>query len=127
MYLKKYKYGISNFKVIFSNIINKGIKAGFFHLLFANILLQIAGFGSQIFLTRILPVEDIGRIRVLQSFLSIFLMLATLGINTTILKLCSTDNDESEKLKIFKNGIVISLFTSFGVVLVVWILSYNNL
>ncbi|KYD19071.1 oligosaccharide flippase family protein [Saccharococcus caldoxylosilyticus] len=127
MYLKKYKYGILNFKLIFSSIITKGIKAGFFHLLFANILLQIAGFGGQIFLTRILPVEDIGRIRVLQSFLSIFLMLATLGINTTILKLCSTDNDETEKLKIFKNSIIISLFTSFGVVIVVWFLSFNDL
>lgn len=126
MQLKKYKYEISNFKVIFSNIITKGIKVGFFHLLSANILLQIAGFGSQIFLTRILPVEDIGRIRVLQSFLAIFLILATSGINTTILKLCSTDNDETEKLKIFKNSIIISLFTSLGVVLAVWFLSFNN-
>lgn len=104
-----------NIKSSLITILKKGAKVGFFHLLSANILLQIAGFGGQIFLTRVLSVEDIGRIRVLQSFLSILLMLATVGMNTTILKLCSEDITQKEKYRILKMSIFLSVIVSFGV------------
>lgn len=84
-------------------------KVGFVHLLSANMLIQITGFGGQIFLTRILTVEDIGMIKIMQSYLSILVILATFGLNTSVLKLCSENVDQDEKKSIFS----ISIFFSF--------------
>ncbi|PER02692.1 glycosyltransferase [Bacillus cereus] len=111
----------------FSNLVRKGVKVGFFHLLSANILLQIAGFGGQIFLTRVLSVEDIGRIRILQSFLGILIMVATIGINTTVLKLCSEKINNKDRQAIFLNSMLLSLCTSLLVVFIIYIFATFNL
>ncbi len=47
-------------------------KRGFFHLLTANLLIQVVAFASQLFVAGILSPEDIGRIKVIQTFLSVF-------------------------------------------------------
>ncbi|MDC6158982.1 flippase [Bacillus albus] len=91
---------------------DKALKIGFVHLLSANFLLQIAGFGGQIFLTKILSVEDIGRIKVLQSFLSNLIIIAGLGLNIAILKLCSENVSQERKMGLFKAGFRISLYFS---------------
>ncbi|MGG0744648.1 oligosaccharide flippase family protein [Priestia megaterium] len=100
-----------------TSIINKKIfnlwkwmtRVGFLHLLSANILIQIAGFGGQLFLTRIITVEDIGVIRVLQSYYSILIIVATFGINMSIMKICSEDIDEFKKRQIFSLGFYSSI------------------
>lgn len=102
-------------------------KIGFFHLLSANLILQIAGFGIQIFLTRILSVSDIGRIRVMQSFIGIATIIGGLGVNTAILKLCSEDIDNNEKKIIFINGIKFNLITSMIVLITCIICSFTNI
>ncbi|PFQ70705.1 glycosyltransferase [Bacillus cereus] len=113
-------------------MLQKAKKVGFLHLLSANMLLQIAGFGGQIFLTRILSVEEIGQIKVLQSFLGIIILIAGLGINVAILKLCSEKISDEEKDILFVNGfkfsIVISLFTTVVVILLAFLglFSENN-
>lgn len=114
------------YELVMKNI--KGaFKKGFFHLLSANLLLQISAFGMQIFLTRILSVEDIGRIKVLQSFNAIIIIIAGLGINTAILKLCSENIDLSEKNKIFINGVKLNIISSAIVIPIVFLLSFNKL
>lgn len=104
-------------------VLNKIMNVGFLHLLSSNILLQFAGFGGQVFLTRFLSAEDIGRIRVLQSFLGIILIIATLGINTAILRYCSENIEQEKKQKLFNVGIKINLIISIVVVTMVYILS----
>jgi O-antigen/teichoic acid export membrane protein len=94
-------------------------RIGFFHLLSANLLIQIVGFGGQIFLTRILSVEDIGVIKILQSYLNIFLIIASLGINTSILKLCSEDINDKERINIFNVGFILSIFSSFSLIILI--------
>lgn len=102
-------------------MIRKAIRTGFFHLLSANILIQIAGFGGQIFLTRILSVEEIGVIKILQSYLNIFLIIASLGINTSILKLCSEDINYKERINIFNIGFMLTIFSSFILIILILI------
>ncbi|MGF9964009.1 polysaccharide biosynthesis C-terminal domain-containing protein [Bacillus rhizoplanae] len=104
----------------------KAMKIGFVHLLSANFLLQIAGFGGQIFLTKILSVEDIGRIKVLQSFLSNLIIIAGLGLNVAVLKLCSEKISEERKLDLFKGGFRISLYFSILITLLTIILACFN-
>lgn len=94
-------------------------KIGFFHLLSANLLIQIAGFGGQVFLTRILDVEEIGAIKVMQSYLNIIVIIASLGLNTAVLKLCSEDNIEKEKINIFNISFIITIVSSIALVILV--------
>ncbi|WP_052131498.1 flippase [Planococcus sp. CAU13] len=108
---------MSKIKSDFLKLYRLANKVGFLHLLSANMLIQIAGFGGQIFLTRILSVEDIGTIKVMQSYLNILVILATFGLNTSVLKLCSEKVNEDEKKSIFSISLFISLFSSLALIL----------
>lgn len=100
---------------------------GFFHLVSANILIQIAGFGMQIFLARILPKESMGRITTMISFYSNLVLVAQLGINTAIVKLCSEKITEDRKLNLTVNGLKLNLITTTIVILGVYIASFLHL
>jgi len=89
---------------------------GFFHLMSANLLLQIAGFGMQIVLARILSPEDITRISVLQSFYMTLILLSQLGVSVAIVKLCSEDISTKQREELMVTGIKINAITS-GLVL----------
>ncbi|UOK57880.1 oligosaccharide flippase family protein [Bacillus sp. OVS6] len=109
-----------------NHIKEKALKIGFIHLLSANFLLQIAGFGGQIFLTKLLSVEDIGRIKVLQSFLSILIIVAGLGLNVAILKLCSEKISDEKKERLFEVGFKLSLFSSIFITLLTVLVAFFN-
>lgn len=98
------------------------------HLLSANLLIQIAGFGGQIFLTRILSVEDIGTIKILQSYLNILVILASLGLNTAVLKLCSEDIKKEQQLAIFNISFFFTTLISIVIIVVItFILTFTSL
>lgn len=103
--------------------IKKALTTGFFHLFSANIFLQIVGFGMQIFLVRILDVSDIGRIKILQSFMSLIFIFSGQGINAAVLKLCSENIEESEREKIFINAVKINMLTGVAGIFIVYIMS----
>lgn len=108
----------STFTTFFRNVNEKG----FFNLLSANTLVQIVAFGSQIFVAGILSPDDVGRIKVLQTFFSIFTIIGGMGFNSSTLKLCSERVDESEKRRIFKSGFfftILSTGITYVVVLII--------
>lgn len=100
-------------------------KAGFMHLLSANLLIQITGFGGQIFLTRILSVEDIGTIKVYQSILNILMIIASLGLNTAVLKLCSEKLEQKERINIFNITLIFTLICS-AIIVIISIIFYSD-
>jgi O-antigen/teichoic acid export membrane protein len=100
---------------------------GFFHLVSANMLLQIAGAGMTLVLVRILSQDDIGRISILQSFYAIFIQISLLGLNTTIIKLCSEKIEETEKEEILITAVKINIIVSLSVVLFVIGTSFFNI
>lgn len=114
-----------NKKKIYS-IFNNSKERGFFNLLSANIFIQILAFGSQLFVAGILSPEDIGRIKILQIFLSIFAIIGGFGLNNSILKICSENIDKNKSNLFFISGIlftiifssiiysIVVLFNSFG-------------
>ena len=97
---------------------------GFFHLLSANVFIQIVAFASQLFVAGILSPEDIGRIKVLQTFLSVFSIIAGMGINISTLKVCSENRSDSEIKRLFNSAIVFTLISTISIYLLVLILNH---
>ena len=95
---------------------------GFFNLLSANVLIQIVAFASQLFVAGILSPDDVGRIKILQTWLSIFSILGSMGFSSSTLKLCSENRTKSELNAIFRSGLSFTLITtlsSYAIVLVI--------
>ncbi len=103
-------------------------KKGFFHLFSANILIQVFAFASQLFVAGILLPDDLGRIKIIQTFLSIFSIIAMMGFNSSTLKLCSENHfTDSQRNRIFKSGLLFTLLSSVSVYIIILILNLFNL
>jgi O-antigen/teichoic acid export membrane protein len=109
----KFSKKISN---LLFNIRNKG----FFHLLLANFLINFLGFGSQLFVAKFLSATDLGRIKTMQSFISLAVIFAGFGFNTAVLKLCSENKSLDEKRYILIENCKL---TFVGVVLTIIIMA----
>lgn len=94
----------------------------------ANALIHLIEFGSQMFVAWILLADDIGRIKSLQTFAAIGVIIAGLGFNTSIIKLCSEkDTSQKEKQLLFASAMKYTLFFSFLTIVLSLVLSYLNL
>jgi len=108
-------------------IIKDTYSKGFFHLFSANSLIQVIEFGSQFFVAWILLADDIGRIKSFQSFSSIAVIIAGIGFNSSILKLCSEkETPLIEKQVLFSAGIKATLLFSFLTLITILGLSKFN-
>tara|TARA_B110000459_G_C16614219_1_gene497888 strand:+ start:1717 stop:2988 length:1272 start_codon:yes stop_codon:yes gene_type:complete len=106
------------------DIIKDTYNKGFFHLFSANTLIHLIEFGSQLFIAWILIAEDIGRIKSFQSFAAIAVVIAGLGFNTSVLKLCSEKSRSLlEKQALFSSAVKVVLFVSVLTIGVILILS----
>ncbi len=85
---------------------------GFFHLLSANFLTQFLGFGSQLLVARFLTAVELGEIKILQSYTALFGVVAVFGLNTAVLKFCSENRDEQEKMRILWRSLSLSAITT---------------
>lgn len=101
-------------------------KKGFFHLFIANTLIQIFAFASQLFVAGILSPEYVGRIKIIQTFLSVFSILAMMGFNSSTLKLCSDANISDERRqKIFQSAFIFTIIS--GLIVYLTVLLINSL
>lgn len=105
-------------------ILKKIQQKGFFHLLSANILIQIVAFASQLFVAGILEPDDIGRIKIIQTYVSILSIIGGMGFNASILKLCSENKTTEQKNTLFRSALVLTFLTTFSVYAIVLILNY---
>lgn len=96
---------------------------GFFHLLSANFLIQVVAFASQLFVAGILSPEDIGRIKIIQIFLSVFSIIAGLGFNASTLKLCSENRTKIEEQRIFRSAVIFTISSTLILYVIVLILN----
>jgi len=110
----------------YRTLINQSANKGFFRLLSVNFLIQVVAFASQLFVANLLIPDDIGRIKIIQTYLSVFTILAGMGLNVSTLKLCSENRSATEKQQFFASAIVFTLIGSFIVYLLVITLSYLN-
>ncbi len=78
---------------------------GFFHLLSANVLIQILSFASQLFVADILAPSEIGIIKFIQTLIGIFSTIGGLGLSASTLKICSEKNTTEYKQKVFGSAL----------------------
>lgn len=114
---------ISNIKAFVTDIAAKG----FFHLLGANGLSRLFSFGSQLILAWIFVAEDLGRIKSMQSFLSVLVVLAGAGFNVSTLKLTSEDRSPSEKKYLFAHAFRFTVIAAALVYLIFVIISSRGI
>ena len=112
-----------NLKDIINNIRQKG----FFHLLSANLLIQVVSFASQLFVAGILSPDDIGRIKIIQTYLSIFSIVAGIGFNSSTLKLCSENRTTEEKKSLFQSALFFTIISTISLYVIILILNISGL
>ena len=99
---------------------------GFFHLLSANMLIQIVAFSSQLFVAGILAPEDMGRIKIIQTFLTVFSIIAGMGFSASTLKLCSENRSLEEQSAIFQSAFIFTIISTVSTYFIILILNYFN-
>lgn len=112
------KYDLS----ILQNIRQKG----FLHLLTANVLIQLFAFSSQLLVAGILVPDDLGRIKIIQTYYSIFLIFAGMGFNASTLKLCSENRTQIEENQIFRSALLFTLISTVCFYITILTLNYFN-
>jgi O-antigen/teichoic acid export membrane protein len=100
---------------------------GFFHLLSANTLIQVVAFASQLFVAGILMPDDVGRIKIVQTYLTIFMIFAGMGFNSSTLKLCSENRTEKEQHDLFRSALLFTLISTVLMYGIILILNYFGL
>jgi O-antigen/teichoic acid export membrane protein len=85
--------------------VRRAYDKGFFHLLSTNFLTQALGFGTLLVLAKIFTPEEVGLLKILQSYGGVFTLLAGFGINTAVLRYCAIPESNDERQAIFRGGL----------------------
>ena len=99
---------------------------GFFSLLTANMLTQLLGFATVLLVAKFVGPEQLGDLRILQSYIAVFIILGGFGYNTAILKHCAAPIDAQEKGELLALGLKRSLTASVAVLAVVAVLGFSG-
>lgn len=91
---------------------------GFFHLLTGNFLGQFLSVAMIFVVAKLVTKEELGSLRVLQSYLMVLIPVSAFGANVTLLKFCSENRPEEEKQAIFSYGIRRLAFTALAAALI---------
>lgn len=118
---------IKTYKNILEDLFRGVAKKGFFHLFSANVFISLFGFASQFFVASFLSVEQLGQIKILQTYLSFAVFFSVFGFNTSIVKLCSEDRQGGEIRYLFRKALGYVAVTSIIACVVVAILNSFNL
>ena len=102
------------------NVGNKG----FFYLFTAQGFIIIVGFVSQLFVAGFLDPTDIGRIKIMQTFINLATLICGLGFNTSLLKLASENRTDDEKKQLYQTAFLLTLISFVFIYLVLYLLSY---
>ncbi|MFB6320377.1 oligosaccharide flippase family protein [Saccharicrinis sp. FJH54] len=123
MFKSQFNTLVLNAKQILSDV----GKMGFFHLLSANFFIQIITFSSGLFVAWILSPEQIGQIKVLQTYSGLAIIIAGLGFNTSTLKLCSEKRGSEETYYLFKKAIHYTVISTIVAYLIFSALAFMGL
>lgn len=91
----------------------------------ANFLFALVAFGSQLLVAKFLSDAELGYIKVFQSFIQIFGVIAGMGYSTSVLILCSDPKNSITKTSIFYVGFKSVIF--FSIIVWLFFMSLNYL
>lgn len=109
------------------SVIQNIAQKGFFYLFATNGLIVIFGFVSQLFVAGILDPVDIGRIKIMQTYIGLAALLGGFGFNTSLLKLASEQRSEDEKIDLLHLSMLIATVSFLILYLVLLFLSKTSL
>ena len=105
----------------------KGVSdKGLFHLISANFFVQFLGFGTSLLVIKFLSPEEFGRIKIIQSYIAIFGIIAAFGFNSAVLKYCSENRSEADREGILRKAFLLSISTTGLSVLLLLIFSITG-
>ena len=119
------KFGV--YKDILGDLFQGAVKKGFFHLFSANVFIYLFSFASQFFVAGFLTVEQLGQIRILQTYLSFAVLFSVFGFNTSVVKLCSENRGVGEVRYLFRKALGYVAITSIVACVIVASLNCFNL
>lgn len=99
--------GLTLYLIELKNIAGKG----FFHLFTAQGLILAAGFISQFFVAGFLEPADIGRVKIMQTYIGLATLFCGLGFNSSLLKLASEKIEENEKKDLYRAAFLVTLIS----------------
>lgn len=108
-------------------MIRKLYSKGLFHLFTARFLTQFLGFGSVILVAKFLTPEELGGIKLIQSYTAIFIVLAGFGLSSGLLKVCSENLEEDKKQTILEVALGKSIYFIAAAMLLLLGLAYFGL
>ncbi len=84
------------------SIVGKVRRVGFFELLSVGYLTKFLAFGTTLLVAKFLSPAELGNVKVLQSYISVFTIFAIFGLNTAVLKSCAELQENEEKEKVLR-------------------------
>ncbi len=114
------------FNKYYSEIQNIARK-GFFYLFATNGLIIVIGFVSQLFVAGILDPVDIGRIKIMQTYIGLASLLGGFGFNTALLKLASDQRSQEERVDLLHLSMLVATVSFLLLYLVLFFLSKISL
>jgi len=97
---------------------------GFFYLFTAQGFIVIGGFASQFFVAAFLDPTDIGRIKIMQTYINLSVLICGLGFDTSLLKLVSENREDTERKKLYQTAFLVTLICFFCIYLFLCLLSF---
>ncbi|SMC33344.1 lipopolysaccharide biosynthesis protein [Moheibacter sediminis] len=104
--------------------INQLWKKGFFHLAVSNYSVQLIVFSSHLLIAKIMSPEDVGFIKVIETMISIAVVLGAGGATFAILKLIPENKDELIRNFLLKSALKSTLLFSIGTTILFVLLTY---
>lgn len=108
-------------------LVRNAADKGFFHLLSANFVISLLGFGSQLLVAKLLTPLELGQIKTIQSYFGVATIIAGFGFNTAVLKLCSEDVTHERKSALLRRNLKYTLVSITLTLLALWIIAYADL
>ena len=114
------KNQISFYTSEIKNVANKGL----FYLFTAQGFIITVGFASQFFVAGFLDPTDIGRIKIMQTYINLSVLICGLGFDTSLLKLASEIREDTEKKKLYQTAFLVTLISFVFLYLFLCLLSF---
>lgn len=107
-----------------TNLIRDSLQKGLIHLFSANFLTQLLGFGSLLFVSKLLTPLELGAIKIIQSYIAVCVTFATLGHTTAIIKFCAEMKSVDLRGYVLKKSVITTVFS--GTVIAAAVIALSN-
>ena len=102
-------------------------RKGFFHLLSVNFFTQFLGFGTSLLVAKFLTPVELGNIKIIQSYTTLFIVLAGFGLNSAVIKYCSEIRSVEEKESILNQALIKAIGSTVIAMLILIGLAYSTI